>query len=84
MVRQCAYLCVSVMVQYVLFFLNMTAQSSIQPYPDIGKGRLSLRNYPKGYMNGDAPRYPLPLFFHLGVFRENLTLSYMLGIGVDQ
>lgn len=72
-------------MQYILFFLNMTAQSSIQTYPHVGEGEASLRNYPtQNELNGHVPRLPLPLFFHFGVFRDNLLLSFMIGIGVDQ
>lgn len=35
-------------------------------------------------MDGDQPAYWFPLFFHLQVFRDNLMLSYMLGVGIDQ
>lgn len=84
MVRQCSYLCISLMIQYILFFMNMTAQSTIQTFPHVGKGEQSMRNYPtQDDMEGHIPRYPIPFFFHFGVFRDNLLISYMLGIGVD-
>lgn len=44
----------------------MTAQSSIQSYPVVGKGEKSMANYPVGFMsdtNPNAPKYILPLFF---------------------
>lgn len=46
-----------------------------------------MSNYPKGFMdpeNPHSPRYFLPLFFHFGVFRDHMSLSYMLGIGIDK
>jgi hypothetical protein len=34
--------------------------------------------------NPNNPKYILPLFFHFGVFRDHMSLSYMLGIGIDE
>lgn len=87
LVRQCSYLSVSLFLQYILFWLNMTAQSSIHAYPKVGEGENSMANYPIGFMddnNENVPKYILPLFFHFGIFRDHLSLSYMLGIGIDK
>lgn len=81
MVRICSYLSVSLFLQYTLFLLNLTAGSSPQRFPNVGDP--SLRNYPLGFMTGNEPDYILPVFFHLRVFRDNLMLSYMLGVGID-
>jgi hypothetical protein len=78
MVRMCGYLSVSMFVQYGLYLLNLTANSSTQPFPD------EWANYPVGHMTGDDPDYVLPIFFHSVLFRENLMLSYMLGVGIDR
>jgi hypothetical protein len=43
-----------------------------------------MRNYPtEDDLVAHVPRYPIPVFFHFGVFRDNLLIGYMLGIGVD-
>ena len=46
-----------------------------------------MANYPINFMddtNKNSPKYILPLFFHFGLFRDHMSLSYMLGIGVDK
>jgi hypothetical protein len=73
---------VSLFIQYVLYLLNMTSNSSLTPFPDVGKPNMS--NYPDGYMKGHDPYYLVPLFFNFQVFRDNLMLSYMLGVGIDR
>jgi hypothetical protein len=60
----------------------MTANSSITPFPDIGNPSMS--NYPDEYLVGNEPKYFVPIFFHMRVFRDNMMLSYMLGVGVDR
>ena len=83
MVRMCSYLSVSLTLQYLLFLLNLTSNSSPQPFPNVGEP--SMENYPVGYMDeNDNPLYVLPVFFQLQVFRDNLMISYMLGVGVDK
>ena len=83
MVRMCSYLSVSLTLQYLLFLLNLTSNSSPQPFPNVGEP--SMENYPVGYMDeSDNPLYVLPVFFQLQVFRDNLMISYMLGVGVDK
>lgn len=45
-----------------------------------------MANYPIGFMNPNnknIPKYALPFFFHIGMFRDHISLSYMLGIGID-
>lgn len=86
LVRQCSYISVLIFLQYFIFWLNMTAQSSIHPFPKVGKGEKSMANYPIGFMNPNnknIPKYALPFFFHIGMFRDHISLSYMLGIGID-
>lgn len=82
MVRVTGYLSFSLFLQYALYFMNMTASSSPVPFPDIGEPSMS--NYPVGYADNNVPRYPMPVFFHIRIFRDDLMLSYMLGVGVDQ
>jgi len=81
LVRITSYLSWSLLIQYTLFLLNLTAGSSPQPFPKIGKP--TLRNYPFGFMTGNMPDFPVPIFFHFAAFRDNLMLSYMLGVGID-
>jgi hypothetical protein len=46
-----------------------------------------MANYPIGFMdeeNNNVPKYIFPLFFHSGFFRDHMSLSYMLGVGIDR
>jgi hypothetical protein len=70
-------------VQYALYLLNLTANSSPQPFPHIGEP--SMANYPVGYMDENGvPDFPMPVFFHLSLFRKDLMMNYLLGVGIDQ
>lgn len=82
MIRISLYLSVSLFVQYALYLLNMTANSSLTAFPKIGNP--SMANYPENYMKGHDPIYSIPIFFNMQVFRDNLMLSYMLGVGIDR
>lgn len=82
MIRILLYLSVSLFLQYTLYLLNMTANSSLTAFPTIGNP--SMFNYPENYMDGHDPVYAIPIFFNIQVFRDYLMLSYMLGVGVDR
>jgi hypothetical protein len=63
-----------------LYALNLTSSSSPAPFPE------SFERYP---LNENDPtdwtiKYWIPWFFHYKVFRENLNICYLIGIGVDK
>jgi hypothetical protein len=63
--------------------LNLSANSSTQAFPTIGKP--SMENYPQGYMDKkNVPDFIVPIFFHISAFRDNMLLSFMLGVGIDR
>jgi len=64
-------------LQYLLFILNLSQETSAGPYPE------QFGPYPKNRQPHDLSiKYAIPLFFHYEAFRH-LPLSYLLGIGVD-
>ena len=63
-----------------MYLLNLTSSSSPSPFP------IGFERYP---MNEDRQsdwtiKYPFPWFFHYPVFRDNLNICYLIGIGVDK
>lgn len=87
LVRLCIYISSLLFIQYMLFVLNLTAQSSPCPYPS------QFHYYPQHYnltTNQTIPysedssiKYAIPIFFHYETFRD-LKLSYLIGVGIDQ
>lgn len=44
-----------------------------------------MANYPHGYLDAkNRPKYIVPFFFNFPAFRDNLLLSFMLGVGIDR
>ena len=65
-------------IQYLLFILNMCQNTSVSPFPE------QFGQYPKNNDPNDLSiKYAIPLFFHYDIFRDNLKLSYLIGIGLD-
>jgi hypothetical protein len=73
----------------MVYLLNMTWRSSPKAFPEVFSRYPASPGKPPNqaeYLDPDTlePKLALPLFFHFRVFRDDLMLSYMLGIGVDQ
>jgi hypothetical protein len=46
---------------------------------------LGLKDYPKGWLKTDgSPQLAIPWFFHYKAFRDDLTIGYLTGIGIDK
>jgi hypothetical protein len=44
-----------------------------------------MKDYPKGWMKTTGePELAVPWFFHYKFFRDDLTIGYLVGIGVDK
>lgn len=71
------YISITLLIQYTVFVLNLTAHNSPAPFPSQFTG------YP---INKDPEnlhvQYMFPLFFRYDIFR-NLRFSYFLGIGIE-
>lgn len=66
-------------LQYLLYTLNLTSTSSPAPFPE------GFEMFPKNEDPNDLSiKYPFPVFFKFEVFRENMNICYLLGIGVDK
>lgn len=77
LVRMTVYISVTLLVQYLLFMLNLTAHNSPAPFPQQFEG-YPVNNEPEDL----SIQYLFPLFFKFEVFRD-LRLSYLIGIGVE-
>ena len=77
LVRMTVYISVTLLIQYMLFILNLTAHNSPAPFPEQFEG------YPINSSPEDLSiKYFFPFFFKFDVLRD-LRLSYLIGIGVE-
>jgi hypothetical protein len=78
LVRMIVYIAICFMAQYMLFMLNLTDAVSPSHFPE------QFEEYPRNKdPNNMELRYMLPFFFQFECFRD-LTLSYLIGIGIDK
>jgi len=79
LVRMTMYVAICFACQYILFMLNLTAQTSPAPFP------AQLTGYPahKGAPENLSIEYGIPVFFQHQVFHD-LKLGYLIGIGIEQ
>lgn len=77
LVRLVKYMSICFVLQYVLFLLNLTAQSAPQTFP------YQFARYPMEPGKGLAIRYSIPFFFQFETFRD-LRLCYLVGVGLTK
>ena len=78
LVRLNTYMSVSLLLQYLLYTLNLNSNTSPAPFPPGFEG------YPAHKSTTDySIQYAIPVFFHYYTFHD-LRICYLLGIGVDK
>lgn len=80
LIKISSYVSVMFCLQYVLIVMNLNEFTAPQEFP------VGLKNYPKDWMNEKtgAPQLAVPWFYHYKWFRDDLSIGYLLGVGVDQ
>lgn len=78
LVRINTYMSIMFFTQYILYVLNLSANTSPAPFPP------GFTGYPKHEDPNDLSiEFSLPWFFHYEAF-HNLRLAYLLGVGIDK
>ena len=72
------YVCFSLGLQYILVVLNLTSLTSPTKFPE------AFIDYPKRNLDANKlPTMPIPMFFRFEKFRNDLSIGYLVGIGID-